>query len=107
MKRLSDDEWVARARSRFATKGTWDTEPWNVADAKPDPPKSTGPTCPYCTKRPRLEEFRRYQSATSRPLLVCEACYGFWAVDDSLSGGFADFGDVPQGVFSHVGMRRC
>ncbi len=108
MQKLADEEWIARARARFASEGDWDTEPWPPHDPDAEPEEqSDGPRCPYCEHHPHLMEFRRYEAISRSPLLVCNTCYGFWATVDSLTNGVADIGEQHPALRSAMAPRRC
>lgn len=97
--KLSDEEWLVRARARAQAAGSYD-EPVGF-EPLPPPAVAThdeddaplGPAderCPYCAEHPLLAIYPRYEIVTLEPLRYCPRCYGFWARKDALSRGVAD-----------------
>lgn len=97
--KLSDDEWLARARARAQATGVYDEpvgfEPLPaVATASREEDRAPlGPAderCPYCADHPVLAVYPRYEVVSLEPLRYCTRCYGFWARKDAVSRGVGD-----------------
>jgi len=109
---VSDDQWVAAARARAAS-GEWE-RPAEVilAELRQQAAAKTAsqpplPPCPACAEHPAMLKLPRYELLTQDPLLYCGACYGFWAVGDSLARGVADPGYIHPALETTTAPRRC
>ncbi len=111
MKRLTDEQWLSRARSRMAGGGDWETPDDDLfapAAPVPEAAKAEKPLpCPYCADHPALAVFQRSEALSTQPLRYCQNCYGFWAAQDSLTHGVADEGDESPALIATPGPRRC
>lgn len=111
--RLTDDEWVARARARVANGGSWETPPEEELTAADRPVSEAGPApapnlaCPYCDAHPPLEPVQRFEAVSATPLMRCPACYGFWAARDVLTGGVRDAYDDDPSFTAALAPPRC
>lgn len=108
---FADERWLAAARARAAA-GSWERHSDEIfaelrRQAAERPPAPPGPPCPYCTDHPELVTFRRYELQTIDPLRFCGRCFGFWAVGDSLSRGFADPASGHPALEQAQAPRRC
>ncbi len=106
---ITDQEWMAQARARIARGEGWEGPegaPLAIIPAPP-PAQATLLTCPYCGPPRVLEVFRRYEVASSEPLLYCPRCYGFWAKGDALAHGVADPYDEHHALYAAIGPARC
>jgi len=109
--KLTDDQWVARARARVAEGKSWETPPEEqltaLAPMQPAVAETHGDRCPYCEAHPALEVVRRYEVASSEPLLRCPSCYGFWAKGDALAHGVRDPADEHPSFVAAAIKPRC
>lgn len=108
---ISDEEWLAAARSRAST-GDWERAPDELfaairRAARPPAPAPAAPPCPFCADHPPLQRFQRYELQTTHPLLFCGNCLGFWATGDALTRGVADAGQVHPALHAARAPRRC
>jgi Zn-finger nucleic acid-binding protein len=109
---ISDDDWLAAARTR-AARGEWERPAdvmfaelrRDVADLKATDP--AGANCPYCPAHPLLVRFQRFELQTMEPLLYCRNCFGFWAKGDALGSGVADPGANHPTLEAVPAPRRC
>lgn len=112
MNRLSDEEWLARARARYGTFGEY--VPEEVATLPPpaeaveaQAPPAPGPCCPRCEERPALQIFPRRELVSYEPLRFCPQCYGFWARRDALTPGIAEPGELHPALAAAPAPARC
>ncbi len=108
MRPQSDDQWPASARARAATAGSaWDIAP-DLSPALPRPATAAGEVrlCPYCEEHPALVAFRS-ETPTAAPLLLCPACYGFWAAGVALSAGAGGPDLSHPALRAATALRRC
>ncbi|MGE5595044.1 MAG: zf-TFIIB domain-containing protein [Hyphomicrobiales bacterium] len=110
--RLSDEEWLARARARYAATGEYVPEELPVltpeeraAIAKPETPAAL--PCPYCADHPPLEVYARHEVVANEPLRYCPHCYGFWARRDALVPGVHDPNDHHPAFSADLPPGRC
>lgn len=113
MERLTDEEWLARARARLASTGSWEPDEAPAPSASlpavaPEPAAAVrSPRCPTCDGRPPLEIYRRYELVTFEPLRYCTRCYGFWARHDALARGVHDPYDTHPALTALPAPARC
>lgn len=110
--KVSDEQWIADARTRAAAGSGWERE-WDgiaaeltLKDAVKGAPR-TDLACPYCSAHPPLEKVRRFDVFSTEPLLRCPACYGFWAKGDALSTGVRDQYDEHPSFYAVRAPARC
>lgn len=115
MQRLSDDEWIARARQRAGPDGAWQRfAPPELPSAEESARRSAERAtaagalrCPACESAPPLEIYRRYELLTAEPLRYCRVCLGFWAKGDSLARGVRDADDGSTAFTAALAPARC
>ncbi|MCC7364473.1 MAG: zf-TFIIB domain-containing protein [Dehalococcoidia bacterium] len=122
MRRLTDDEWLARVRAGVADGQDWETAVGRASDGAPgDPPALASADapgqaeqaqarvypCPSCDQHWPLEVYRRYELVTTVPLRYCTRCYGFWAAGDALARGVRDPFDEHHAFSAAVAPTRC
>jgi len=107
---ISDEAWIAAARSRVERGEDWETPdsalfypgPVATAVARPE-----GLHCPYCAGHPPLQVYPSTEFVTAEPLWFCGTCYGFWAPAGAMASGFrADSGD-PDPILARQAPARC
>ena len=110
---MSDDEWVARLRGRYAEGGQAGLEANPVFDdAEGDETRpaaaapSSGVRCPACDAHPPLERLAG-EYIYGEGLRHCPACYGFWATDAAVALGLAALATDHRAVLASEGPRRC
>lgn len=108
----ADDRWLADARAR-ASAGGWERSADTIfaelrkQAATLPAARPSAVTCPACEGRPGLLDFPRYELLSADPITYCGACYGFWAVGDSLARGVADPGVSHPALEAVPAPRRC
>jgi Zn-finger nucleic acid-binding protein len=104
--RLSDDQWLARARSSAADGEYEPVSPVLVSDG-PSPAVPGVPCCAFCVGRPPLEVYPRREVVSSQPLYYCPRCYGFWALAGTLDHGVRDAYDDHPAFVAALPPPRC
>lgn len=100
---ISDEEWLAAARARFAREGYW--EPARAVTGVPRAPaadmEAARPlfACPRCLEPPALEVLRTENAGSGSLLRWCPRCCGIWAPRQALSDAISPTDD-PQPAFT-------
>lgn len=110
---MSDDEWVARLRGRYAEGGLAALEADPVFDdaeddgsAAPTMPTATAARCPACEARPPLERLPG-EHALAEGLRHCPACFGFWASDSAVAMGLSSLATGHPAAHAVEAPRLC
>ncbi|MCK9519574.1 MAG: hypothetical protein M0R74_11205, partial [Dehalococcoidia bacterium] len=104
--RLTDDEWLARARAN-AADGAYEPVSPVLASDGPAPVAPGTPRCAFCADRLPVEVYPRRELVTARPLYYCPRCYGFWALAGVLEHGVRDPYDDHPAFTTAPAPPRC
>ncbi len=114
VKRMTDDEWVARTRARVASGGGWQTPEEELAAVEPAEPAAPGTACvlacPLCGGPNELHRFDA-DGTPDGSWRYCQHCDGVWVTRSGLGFPLELTDDAPDAFLTRSGpvsaRNRC